>query len=61
MELEINRREWLERLDLEVRDVRSVDPYPTFRDKVIVLHGLRRWGMGFLSPIPQASIGSLFT
>lgn len=33
----------LERLDLVVRDVTTVDPRRTFWDKVVILHGLRRW------------------
>lgn len=30
-------------LDLTVPDVRTVDPERTFWDKVVILHGLRRW------------------
>src|SRR6478736_3937396 len=30
-------------LDLTVPAVRTVDPERTFRDKVVILHGLRRW------------------
>lgn len=33
----------LPRLDLAVRNVITVDPSRTFWDKVIILHGLRRW------------------
>ena len=33
----------LEQLDLVVRDVTTVDPHRTFWDKVVILHGLRRW------------------
>ena len=30
-------------LDLTVPAVRTVDPERTFWDKVVILHGLRRW------------------
>jgi hypothetical protein len=30
-------------LDLTVPDVRTVDPERTFWDKIVILHGLRRW------------------
>ena len=30
-------------LDLSVRDVTSIDPVRTFWDKVVIVHGLRRW------------------
>jgi Nucleotidyl transferase AbiEii toxin, Type IV TA system len=30
-------------LDLTIGNVTTVDPSRTFRDKVVILHGLRRW------------------
>ena len=33
----------LEGIDLDVRDVRTIDAERTFWDKVVILHGLRNW------------------